>query len=112
MRGSRQPRYAKRYGTPTQSPTPQGIDDRTGFKVNLSDLKLEWDGLRTVDPDRRNPQDYVRGRKDDMSLPYARPEAPNVYVSGPLIWQNGVTFMTSETGDVLLTQGIDPLDTL
>lgn len=109
--GSRQPRYAKRMGTPTQSPRPQGIDDWSGFKVNLSDLRLEWDNLRTVDPDRRNPQDFVRGVKDDQSLPFARPEAPDEYVAQPLLWENGA-FMTAQDGAVLLTEGIVASQTL
>jgi hypothetical protein len=108
----KQVRYAKRYGTPTQSPVPQGIDSWSGFKVNLSDLKRQWDGNYSVDPDQRNPQDFVRGVKDDPSLPFARPEAPNVFVAGNIVWQDGATFMTAQDGEVLLTQGIDPADTL
>lgn len=107
----RQARYAKRYGTPTQPPTPQAIDSWSGFKVNLSDMKRQWDGNYTVDPDIRNPQDFVRGVKDDPSLPFARPEAPNVYVAQPLLWQDG-SLMFGEDGSILLSQGIQPGDTL
>lgn len=106
-----QVRYAKREGTPTQQPTPQGIDDWSGFKVNLSDLKRQWDGHLTVDPDIRNPQDYLRGIKDDMTLPYARPESPNSFIAINIAWETGA-IMTSEAGGVLLTEGVNPEETL
>lgn len=107
----RRVRYAKRYGTPTQAPVPQGIDSWSGFKVNLDDLKLQWDGNYTVDPDIRNPQDFVRGVRDDQSLPYARPEAPDTFAATNIVWQDG-SFMTGQEGEALLTQGVDPSETL
>lgn len=97
-------RYAKKYGTPTQFPTPQAIDSWSGFKVNLSDLKRQWDNQYTVDPDFRNPQDFVRGVKDDPSLPLTRPEAPDSFLALNIVWQDGA-YMTSQTGEALLTQG-------
>ncbi len=100
----------KRDGTPTVNPPePQGIDDYSGFKVPLSALKKDWQGLLTVSPDRRNEQDYLRGIKDNMALPYSRPEAPNEYIAGPIIWQDGVTFITTQSGgNVLYTEGPNP----
>lgn len=107
----RQVKYAKRYGTPTQLAQPQAIDDWSGFKVNLGDLKRQWDGHYTVDPDIRNPQDYLRGIKDDMTLPYARPESPNTYVAINIAWEDGA-LMTAENGNALLTEGVSPGETL
>lgn len=104
-------RRGKINGTSTGQPEPQGIDDWTGFKVPLKDLKLEWDGLRTVDPDIRNPQDFVRGVRDRVALPFARPEAPDQFVALPLLWENG-SFMTTEGGNIILGEGLDPADTL
>lgn len=104
---------AKRYGTPTVPPEPQALDPASGFKVPLKNLRRQWDN-QLVDYrfiDKRNPQDYVRGVKDDQSLPYARPEPPDQYVAGPIIWQSGA-FMTAEDGNVLLVEGIDPGDGL
>ena len=102
----------KKYGTPTiDPPVPQGIDEYSGFKVPLLDLQKDWQGLRTVSPDRRNPQDFVRGVKDQQALPFARPEAPDVYVAGNIVWESGA-YMTGEEGQALLTEGIDPGDTL
>lgn len=100
-------------GTPTVNPPePQAIDDYTGFKVPLSSLRKDWQGLLTTRPDVRNPQDFLRGIKDNMALPYSRPEVANQFVAGPIIWENGDYMMTQSDGDVFLTQGVDPSDTL
>lgn len=106
-------RRGKRYGTPTGEPVPQAIDPASGFKVPLSDLVRQWDN-QLIDKrfvDKRNPQDFVRGVKDDQSLPYARPEAPDVFVADNIVWQDG-RFMTTQQGDAIITQGVDPRDTL
>lgn len=114
--GRRGNRYSagvgKANGTPTvDPPEPQAIDDYSGFKVPLSRLSKDWQGLYTVSPDRRNPQDFVRGVKDDPSLPFSRPEVPDQYVAGPLLWEDD-SLMFGETGVILLAQGVDPGDTL
>lgn len=65
---------------------PNAICDASGFKVKLSQLVRQWDGA-LVDKrfvDRRNPQDFVRGVRDDQSLPYSRPEAPDTFISSPV----------------------------
>lgn len=104
-------RSGKSYGISTGEPRPVGIDDYTGFKVHLDTLQKDWQGLRTQDPDIRNPQDFVRGVKDNSSLPFARPEAPDTFVALPLLWQDG-RIMTTQTGDVILGEGLNPADTL
>ena len=91
----------KRDGTPTGEPVPQGLDDYSGFKVPLGKLEKDWQGLYSVSPDRRNPQDFVRGVKDDQSLPFARPEPPDEYVALPILWEDGVTIMTAQNGSGL-----------
>lgn len=60
-----------------------GICDASGFKVPLENLVKQWDGAR-VDRrfvDKRNPQDFVRGVRDDQSLPFSRPEAPDSFLA-------------------------------
>lgn len=59
-----------------------GICDHCGKKFKFSQLKMEWDGLFVHEEcwDYRNPQDYVRGVRDNMSVPISRPEAPDIYV--------------------------------
>lgn len=68
------------------TPEAQAICDASGFKVPLSHLVRQWDGA-LVDKrfvDKRNPQDFVRGVRDDQSLPYSRPEAPDTFISSPV----------------------------
>lgn len=109
-----QRRGGKSYGTPTGEPVPQAIDPASGFKVPLSNLAKQWDGqlIDTRFIDKRNPQDFVRGIKDDQSLPYSRPESPDQFIADNIIWQDGTTIMTAQNGVALLAQGIDPIDTL
>lgn len=49
----------------------------------MSQTRKEWNGLRVwvgvYEP--RQPQDYVRGRKDDMRVPDARPRQPDVFLT-------------------------------
>jgi len=56
------------------------ICDRCGEKRKASDLKKTWDGYY-VCPEKcwelRHPQDFLRGKKDDQSVPWTRPEAPD-----------------------------------
>ena len=54
----------------------------SGFKVPVADLVRNWDG-QMVDKrfvDKRNPQDFVRGVKDDQRLPVSRPEPEDVFL--------------------------------
>lgn len=82
------------------------IDPASGFKVPLENLVRQWDGeyvdRRFVDP--RHPQDFVRGVRDDQSLPYARPEAPDTFILGPILTQDG-NWIYTQDGQVILTQG-------
>ena len=61
------------------------IDDRTGFMVFASDCRMEWDNLFVVDPDIRNPQDYVHGVPDPQDVPISRPESPDNFLSSPVL---------------------------
>lgn len=57
------------------------IDDRTGFKVRRSDADKEWTGA-IVDKrfwEARQPQDLVKGVRDDQTVKDARPRPANVY---------------------------------
>lgn len=106
-------RGSKSYGIPTGEPRPESIDDYTGFKVHLDTLKKDWQGLLTQRPDIRNSQDFVRGVKDDQSLPYSRPESPDQYIAAPIIWEDGISFLTTQSGGRnIFEEGIDPVDTL
>lgn len=60
----------------------RAICDRCGAKRWASDLVLEWTGLRVCweHVDRRSPQEFVRGVPDNMTVPWARPESPDVFL--------------------------------
>jgi hypothetical protein len=57
--------------------------DRTGFKVRASQTQYEWTGARVRKEswEARHPQDFVRGKKDDMS---ADGHQPVPLITGPL----------------------------
>ena len=50
--------------------------DRTGMKVPASETVQQWDGQRVWNrvADERHPQDFVRGVREDNSVPFARPK--------------------------------------
>lgn len=50
--------------------------DLCGAKTKSSDSMLTWNGLRVCRHHKevRNPQDFLRGVKDDQSVPWSRPE--------------------------------------
>jgi hypothetical protein len=59
------------------------ICDASGFKVKASETVLQWNGLRVHRrfAEERHPQDFVRGVKDQMNVPWTRPETPDVFLS-------------------------------
>lgn len=74
---------------------PQGICAFSGFKVPADELVRNWDGqlVHRRFVDKRNPQDFVRGRRDDMRLNNASPESPDEFL--------GVTWLVNEDGEQL-----------
>ncbi len=52
------------------------ICDRCGFKKKSGQLRKEWTGLRVCSEcwEPRNLQDFVRGKRDDQSIPWSRPD--------------------------------------
>jgi hypothetical protein len=87
-------------------PEPQAIDPISGFKVPWKNLVRQWDG-EMVDyryADKRNPQDFVRGIPDSRPLPYARPEPPEIYIAGNILWEDGRPMIGAD-GSALLTEG-------
>jgi hypothetical protein len=64
------------------------ICDRSGFKVWASECIREWNGLlvHRDHADRfRQPQDFVRGVKDDPSVRNPRPEATDTFLSSAVL---------------------------
>ncbi len=102
-------RRRRRHTRDPRDGNPVAIDPASGFKVALSDLVRQWDGemVARAYVDKRNPQDYVRGVPDNMALPYARPETPDVFIAGPILDQAGNPII-GQDGRVLLEQGVIP----
>jgi hypothetical protein len=87
-------------------PEPQAIDPASGFKVPLSSLVKQWDG-EMVDRrfvDKRNPQDFVRGVRDNQALPFARPEPEDSFLAENITFEDQTPVILQD-GDPLFEEG-------
>lgn len=59
------------------------ICDYSGFKIKKSQARMTWDGYLVKKEfwEPRQPQDFVRGRKDNQSVPVARPEQTDKFLT-------------------------------
>ncbi len=67
-------------------PQPGGwfaVCDRTGFRLPNTACQFEWDGLLVWDRvwEVRQPQSYLKGIPDNMSVPYGRPMQDPVFLN-------------------------------
>jgi hypothetical protein len=78
----------------------KSICDRCGFLYKASQLKKEWNGLRVckVCWEPRHPQDFVRGKKDDQSVPWTRSESTDVETDSSA-WAATTTAVPDGTND-------------
>ena len=62
------------------------ICDMTGFKVRSFRTKKQWNNIIVRDQswEARQPQDFVRGVRDEQNAPEPRPRAVNTFL-GPLM---------------------------
>lgn len=62
------------------------ICDLSGFKVKASETTLRWDGLRVITRfcEPRQPQDFIKGVKDNPTVPWTRPETVDQFLSAPV----------------------------
>lgn len=62
---------------------PQSICEASGFKFPSDEMVKQWDGamVHRSFVDKRNPQDFVRGVRDDQRQPIPRPEAPDIFLA-------------------------------
>lgn len=58
------------------------ICDRTGFKLKRSQCRREWNGLlvRRESFEERHPQDFLRSREEDQTVPDPRSESAAVFI--------------------------------
>lgn len=63
------------------------ICDVCGLRHKASEMRERWDGLMVCEKDwePRHPQDYVRVRGDDVTVPWTRPEGEDQF-TGPTCW--------------------------
>jgi len=64
------------------------IDDRFGNKVKASTVGRQWDGFRTVHPERRHEQDFIRSVPERIRTPWNRPEPDDKFVNGAFVATN------------------------
>lgn len=84
---------------------PQAIDDLTGFKVDYKKLRRQWDGAYSLDPDKRNPQDFLRARSENPKLDHPRPEAIDTFYADNILDEAGNPIVC-EDGSPLFAEGI------
>lgn len=67
------------------------IDDRSGFKVRAKRTRQEWTGFIVADNlwEIRQPQDFVKGVRDDQTVPLPRPRQPDTFIE---LEPNGARF--------------------
>lgn len=58
------------------------ICDISGFECLASETVLRWDGLRVLKrfSETRQPQDFVRGVRDNPAVPWTRPEQADTFL--------------------------------
>ena len=59
------------------------ICDYSGFKIKRSQARMTWDNYLVKKEfwEPRQPQDFVRGRKDNQTVPVARPEQSDRFLT-------------------------------
>jgi hypothetical protein len=63
------------------------ICDVCGRKFKFSRLRQKWDNTWACEQDwePRQPQDYLKGIKDNMSVPLSRPDPPNLFIQDEIV---------------------------
>jgi hypothetical protein len=63
--------------------TWNALCDVCGFKLKSDQLSRRWDGLMVCSDDleSRHPQDLIRVPRENVSVPWARPEPPDTFVT-------------------------------
>lgn len=86
----------------------KGVCDRCGSVFNLRALRKEWTGLTVCDGpnsnhcwDPRQPQDYVRGVRDQQALRNPRPEAADVFITSYLMRETGQPYLRERGGPIV-----------
>jgi hypothetical protein len=88
--------------TPTRIPGGDwlAVCDRTGFRMLASNMSRQWNNLMVYNGvwEIRQPQDFVRGVKDDMTVPWARPVTEPVFVAENPLGTTWDSYFTWDSG--------------
>ena len=68
------------------------ICDVCGRKFKFSRLRQKWDNTWACEQDwePRQPQDYLKGIKDNMSVPLSRPDPPTLFLQDEIVTESPV----------------------
>jgi hypothetical protein len=68
------------------------ICDVCGRKFKFSRLRQKWDNTWACEQDwePRQPQDYLKGIMDNMSVPLSRPDPPNLFIQDEIVTESPV----------------------
>lgn len=63
------------------------VCDGCGFEYKSFQLRKRWDGMMTCKLcwEPRHPQDLIKIPKEDTSVPWTRPEPPDVFIEVPYV---------------------------
>lgn len=72
------------------------ICDVCGRKFKFSALRQKWDNTWacSADWEPRQPQDYLRGIPDNMSVPLSRPDPPNLFIQDEIVTETPVVSLS------------------
>lgn len=78
--------------------------DLCGRKSKSSDARKTWDGFYVCSSHKevRNPQDFLRGVKDDQHVPWSRPGGTDTFVNNSALLLEDGSYLLSESGDHIL----------
>ena len=68
------------------------ICDVCGRKFKFSRLRQKWDNTWACEQDwePRQPQDYLRGIPDNMSVPLSRPDPPTLFLQDEVVTESPI----------------------
>lgn len=83
------------------------VCDLCGFKFKSSELRKRWDGLMAdkLCYELRHPQDFLRVPKETISVPWARPQGENSFVSFNIVTQQGENIITQDGNNIITEFG-------
>jgi hypothetical protein len=78
------------------------ICDVCGRKFKFSRLRQKWDNTWACEQDwePRQPQDYLKGIKDNMSVPLSRPDPPALFLDEIIVTQTPIISLSFITNIV------------